>query len=290
MQVSGFTIVRNAIKYDYPVVESILSVLPLCSEMIIAVGKSEDNTLELIRSINSDKIKIIETVWDDSLRIGGKVLAIETDKALAHVSTNADWCIYIQADEVLHQDDYPAILHAMNEYIDDDKVDGLLFNYIHFYGSYNYIANSPKWYQKEIRVFKNHRGVFSWGDAQGFRKKTAEKLNVKQIDATVMHYGWVKDPFAQQRKQESFHKMWHDDQWMKQNVVKADAFDYSSIDSLTAYTGKHPQVMQQRIAERNWQFEFDITKSNMRLKYRLKKWIKDKLGLSIGEYKNYKLI
>ena len=59
--------VRNAVKFDYPIVESIKSILPIVDEYMVAVGNSDDGTLELIRSINSPKIKIIETIWDDSL-------------------------------------------------------------------------------------------------------------------------------------------------------------------------------------------------------------------------------
>lgn len=101
MKVSGFTFVRNAIKFDYPIVEAIGSILPLCDEVIVAVGKSEDNTLELIRSINDPKIKIIETIWDDTLREGGRVLAEETNKAFDAIDSKSDWCFYIQGDEVI---------------------------------------------------------------------------------------------------------------------------------------------------------------------------------------------
>ena len=115
MKISGFTFVRNAVKFDYPVVEAILSILPLCDEVIVAVGNSDDDTLGLIQSIDSPKIKIIETIWDDSLRKGGQVLAVETDKALAAVSPDADWCFYIQGDEVVHEQYLPIIKQAMEE-------------------------------------------------------------------------------------------------------------------------------------------------------------------------------
>jgi glycosyltransferase involved in cell wall biosynthesis len=103
MKIAGFTFVRNAIKYDYPIIEAITSILPICDELVVAVGNSEDGTLELIQSIDSPKIKIIETIWDDSLREGGRVLAVETDKALAAISPDANWCFYIQGDEVVHE-------------------------------------------------------------------------------------------------------------------------------------------------------------------------------------------
>ena len=38
MKVSGFTFVRNVVKYDYPVVESIRSILPVVDEFIVNVG------------------------------------------------------------------------------------------------------------------------------------------------------------------------------------------------------------------------------------------------------------
>ena len=102
MKISGFTIVRNAVKLDYPIVEAITSILPLCDEFVVAVGKSEDSTLELIKQIPSGKIRIIETVWDDSLREGGRTFALETDKALQETSADSDWCFYIHADELLN--------------------------------------------------------------------------------------------------------------------------------------------------------------------------------------------
>jgi len=62
MKVCGFTFVRNAIKFECPLVESINSVLPLCDSILVVVGNSDDDRLELVKSINSPKIRIIETV------------------------------------------------------------------------------------------------------------------------------------------------------------------------------------------------------------------------------------
>ncbi len=103
MKVTGFTFIRNALKYDYPVVQAIRSILPLVDDFVVAVGRSEDETLALIRSIDPTKIKIVETIWDDSQREGGKVLALETDKAFQAISQEADWCFYLQGDEVIHE-------------------------------------------------------------------------------------------------------------------------------------------------------------------------------------------
>src|SRR5689334_19364821 len=119
MKVSGFTFVKNAIKYGYPVVESITSILPVVDEMIVSLGDSEDDTNNLIASIGSPKIKMVHSVWDDSLREGGKVLAVETDKAIAATATDSDWLFYIQADEVVHEQYHKSIVEAMQKYKDD---------------------------------------------------------------------------------------------------------------------------------------------------------------------------
>ena len=153
MKVSGFSFIKDAIQYDYPVVEAIRSILPLCDEVVVAVGRSSDDTLNLIRSIDPVKIRIIETVWDESRREGGQVLALETDKAYEEVAANSDWAFYIQGDEVVHEKYHDIIRNAMIRYKDDLEVDGLLFHYLHFYGSYDYVAAASNFYKKEIRAF-----------------------------------------------------------------------------------------------------------------------------------------
>jgi hypothetical protein len=286
MKIVGFTIVRNAIIYDYPIVEAISSILPLCSEVVVAVGKSDDNTLQLVKSIDKDKIRIIETVWNDSLREGGRVLAIETDKAFQAISTDADWCFYIQADEVVHERYHTTIKHEIEKYKNDKSVDGLLFNYKHFYGSYDYVGESWNWYRREIRIVRNNKDVFSYRDAQGFRKKPNEKLSVKLINAFIYHYGWVRDPRAMQSKQRAFSGLYHDDNWLDEHVAKADEFDYGNIDSLELFKETHPHVMKERIERKNWRFDFDVSKKNYSFKEKLKRL----MGFRVGEYKNYKII
>ncbi len=290
MKVTGFTIIRNAIKYDYPVVEAITSVLPVCDEFLVSVGNSEDGTMELIKSINSPKIKIMESVWDDSLREGGKLLSIETNKAFDAIDKTTDWCFYIQSDEVIHEKYHEAIREGMKKYKDDKSVDGLLFNYTHFYGSYNYVGNSRNWYRNEIRIIRNDKKIRSYKDAQGFRKVDDSKLNVKPIDASVYHYGWVKPPKAQQAKQENFHKMWHDDAWMKKNIAAVDEFDYSKIDSLAEFKNTHPNVMKERIAKQNWDFKFDPSQIKLSMKNKFLLSIEKLTGWRPGEYKNYKKV
>ncbi len=177
----------------------------------------------------------------------------------------------------------------MKQYQNSTEVDGLLFNYIHFYGSYDYVGVSRRWYRKEIRIIKNNKTIRSYKDAQGFRKNN-EKLAVKQINATIHHYGWVKHPKFQQAKQQSFNKMWHDDTWMKEHIADVDEFDYSRVDLLTKFNGNHPEVMKNRIEKMNWKFSFDPTQIKLPLKLMVTHFIEKTTGKRIGEYKNYRII
>lgn len=290
MKVVGFSIIKNAEIFDYPVCEAIHSILPLCDEVVVAVGKSTDQTLELVRAIHPQKIKIIETVWDENLREGGRVLAAETNKAFQAIAKDADWCVYIQADEIVHQDSLNSMRESMLKWKDDKRVEGLLLNFVHFYGSYNYVADAYNWYRKEIRVIRRDNHIISWGDAQEFRKVNGEKLAVKETFGIIHHYGYVKTPAQMMTKAKAFTSLFHSDEKVAQQFGNEIDYDFYQIDSLKKFEGKHPSVMHTRIKRMNWNFEFDTSKSKMKLKYRIRKWLEKLTGKNIGEYRNYKLI
>jgi hypothetical protein len=288
MKISGFTIIRNAVKNGYPVVEAITSILPVVDDMIVLVGDSDDGTEALIRGIGSAKIRIHHSVWDPAVLKGGEILAIETNKAFDLVPGDSDWAFYIQADEVIHEQYHDAIRKAAMQYKDDPRVEGLLFNYLHFYGTYDYVGDSRRWYNKEIRVIRNDKSIRAYRDAQGFRK-AGHKLRVKQIDAFVYHYGWVKSPAQMLEKQRNFVKLWSDETQLR-SLAGQELFDFSQFDSLRKFTGTHPAVMHPRIAAQNWQVDLDISRKNFSLKNRLLYRIEQRTGRRLFDYRNYKVI
>jgi hypothetical protein len=290
MYVSGFTFIRNAIQFDFPIVEAIKSILPLCDEVVVAVGTSDDATLALIQSIVDPRIRIIQTTWDDSLRDGGRVLAIETNKAFDAVNPNADWCIYIQGDEIVHEQDYIALRSSMQLALSQPEIEGLLFDYTHFYGSYDYIGTSRRWYRKEVRIIRNNKSIRSWQDAQGFRWSDGRKLRVAHSGGRVFHYGWVKHPKQQQAKQLNFNELWHDKVWIAEHVGKKETYAYNDTQPLKRFDGVHPSMMHERIKNVNWSFETDPTRVQISLKERLSQSIEQWTGWRIGEYRNYILL
>lgn len=292
MKVAGFTFIRNAIQNDYSIIEAINSILPICDEFIVAHGNSTDNTLELIKSIDSPKIKIIQTIWDDTVREGGKTFALETDKAFNAVSDDIDWVFYIQGDECVHEKYLASIKNEMELYYNNNKVEGLLFNYKHFYGSYDFFAHSRRWYRREIRVVKNLSGIHSYKDAQGFRIND-RKIKVKHIAAYIYHYGWVKPPTGLTNKVRNFNKFYtEDDNWIENKYPESSDFDYGNADELFKFTETHPLVFQERVNKSNWKFDFDPTQAEKKLPLRRKilSAIEKLTGKRLFEYKNYKII
>jgi hypothetical protein len=289
MKISGFTIIKNAVKNDYPVVEAISSILPVVNEMIVSIGDCEDNTEGLIRSIASDKIKIVHSFWDPAVRKGGEILAIETNKAFDQISPESDWAFYIQADEAVHEKYHASILEAALKYKDDPRVEGLLFRYLHFYGTYDYVGDSRRWYDKEVRIIRNKKSIQSFKDAQGFRNN-GEKIKVKLIDAYIYHYGWVKDPVQMKQKMYNAGKLWHSDEEMNAFLQSGEAFDFSEFDSLAKFTGTHPVVMECRIKHKNWQLQLDAGKKKLTLKNRLLHWYEKMTGRRLFSFTNYRII
>jgi len=315
MVVSGFTFIKNASKLYIPLRESILSVLPLVDEFVIAVGNNDedDTTLAIIESIDSDKIKLIHTVWNTEKYTKNTEFAHQTD--ISKEACTGDWLIYIQADEAIHEEDYDTIKLALNHYKDDNSIDGLMFKYRHFWGDYNHFHLSHTWYPKEIRIVKNNPKIHSWKDAQSFRifenefgqepsdynSTESSKLNVKLLDAYIYHYGYVRPPQLMSYKSKVMNRTYHGkkeaDIRFKNNP---DEFDYGPLNRIEKFKGTHPEVMKDWISKFDWkdklQFKGSVNLNrpihpHEKLKYRVTSWVEKNLlgGELIGGFKNYNL-
>ena len=258
MKVSGFTFVRNAVKYDYPVVESIRSILPIVNEFIVNVGRRDDGTIELIRSIGDPKIRIVESVWDETLRKDGLIYAQQTNIALSHCT--GDWAFYIQADEVVHEDDLPIIQEAMRRHLGNPNVRGLLFRYLHFIA--DYWSTNPWFYHKAVRIIRNNGEVESCGDAVGFHLKATQqylqsgpKERIPYSGAHIFHYGWVKDPETLLAKKKEQAQKHHGDSLPPDQVkqLAQSTFQFEDYAVLKEFSGSHPAVMANRLrSSRRW--------------------------------------
>ena len=254
MKVSGFSICRNAVKFDYPIVEAIRSALPVIDEFVVNVGQSNDGTVELIRSIGSEKVRIVESEWDDSMKKDGLLFSHETNKALARCS--GDWALYLQADEVLHEQDYEPLVRNFRDHVSNPSVLGFTFRYLHFYGDYR--SCNPWFYHRAVRAIRNDGQVESCGDAVGFWLKadqgylqSVHRERVRPSGATMYHYGWVKPSRVLLEKFRYQVARHHGDQPGKEQaaLLAKDAYDFDEYDIMKTFSGTHPAVMTERVRQ-----------------------------------------
>ena len=317
MKISGFSMGKNAVKLYYPMKQAVMSVLPIVDEFIVTLGNSDedDETREQLLSIGSDKIRIIDTVWDIEKYPRGMEHAHQTDIARSYCT--GDWLFYLQSDEVIHEKYLPVIQKRCQELIDDKKIEGLVFDYIHFWGDYEHHQDGHCWYRKEIRIIRNDPEIHSWESAQSFRKiphfdelnyrqqKGTFKLRVADSGATVFHYGWVRPPVLMQNKIKVF-SMNHRGKTSVDKQVSEHlydkVFDYGNLSFLTKFTGTHPAVMKEWLDRFNWKDQLRYTgqrdttnpiqNKHEKVKYRVISWIEKYLlsGIRLGEFKNYILL
>ena len=292
-KISGFTILRHGVEFDYPFLESIRSMMPLLDELVINVGVGTDSTLQKIQEFarreGQGKVKIIESEWplhDPEKRKGGLILSEQTNLALDQCSH--DWCLYLQADEVLHHEDLGTIRRTIAWADPYPAVEGLLFDYHHFYGSFDVVQVSRSAYRREVRVIRKSSGARSIGDAQSFRKPNGVKLRVVSSDARIFHYGWVRTPEAMKTKTQFMDSLYHG---VDHQQATGDNYRYKRIIGLRYFNGDHPNAIRERVRERNWRWDL----KNSQLEWRwsdLKKIVLDAIerltGKRLFEYRSYR--
>jgi len=295
VKISGFTFIRNGLVLGYPFVPAIRSLLPLCDEIIVNVPRSTDGTLAAVRAIGDPKIRVIESEWDEAQRTSGLAMSHHTNLALDQCT--GDWCVYIQGDEVLHEDTLPLMRATMERELNNAAVQGLLVDYTHFYGSYWTYAYSFGWYQREVRVVRRDPRIRSRGDAQGFRTVDNEKLHVKSSGGKYFHYGHALSPQQAKVKRENFLKLSRSDAAVAQEIQNRPAQFYDDDQKVKKFTGTHPAVMRETVAAANWTYTSKSPLIRFGRKYRRSYFWEDVAmlfkqctGITVGVHKNYRLI
>jgi len=285
--ISGFTIVRNAIKLDFPVVPSIRSLLPVCDEVVVNVGKSEDATLELVRSIGDPRIRIIETEWD--MTIKNKVLGDETLRAMR--ACRHSWGIYIQADEVLHERGAEALATAIRQHDADRRVEGLLVKYLHFYGDLGTIAVNRRWYRREVRAVRLDPAldIHPYQGAQGFRVGPENRrIRARLTSAEMFHYGWARPAQALRAKREVNRTLYP---WSRESEARRPLLPW--FPGLKPFTGTHPATALQWVAERAHDPERIVEPPRFQtehLRFYASDVIEKLTGARVFEFRNYTLV
>jgi hypothetical protein len=287
VKLSGFTIVRNGIKLDFPLESSIRSLLPICDEVVVNVGRSEDETLALVRSIGDPKIRILETEWD--MTIKNQVLADETLRAMR--ACHHPWGIYIQADEVLHERGAELLAQAVQQHDADPRVEGLLVKYLHFYGDLDTIALNRRWYRREVRAVRldPRLDIRPYQGAQGFRVGPEfRKIRARLTQAEMFHYGWARPAQALRSKREASRVLYP---WSKDREAGRPLLPW--FPGLRPFRGAHPAVASEWVQGRRFDPERQVEPPHFKaehLRFYASDVIERLTGARVFEFRNYKLV
>jgi len=256
MFVSGFTFCRNLVRLDYPFIESMQSMLPLVDELVVAVGDSDDGTLEAVKNLKAKnpKIRIVETLWDKALFDNGRIFAQQTNVALSHVDKRADWAIHLQADEFFHEEDYDRLIASMERYKDEKTILALMLRQKYFYGDYWH--TNPYAGRRLLRIVRANGVLESIGDSSGFARKDngvyigkEQKDLWKYANGWLYHYGFVNDPRKLQEKIKAKAALYHQGGASLEDARKISDKEYmpENMGIMKAFKGSHPRVMKERI-------------------------------------------
>ena len=243
VSVSGLSIVRSARELDYPVVESLRSMLPLVEEIVVVTHRGDDDTRELLDGIGDPRLTVVESDWDEGPRVGGRTLARQTNIGLA--GCRCPWVLYLQADEVIHEVDHDVIRAALERFDAAAGVDALSFRFLHFEGSYGYV--NPLRYRRQCRLVRNDGRLQSVRDAAGFGRADGRRLRSRRSGARVFHYGWARRPAALRAKTLAQLRLYHDEAQVAQRWPALAAGPVDSADLAFQWSGSHPAVMRERI-------------------------------------------
>ncbi len=284
--ISGFTFIRNGVELGFPFEASIRSLLPLVDEFVVVVGKSNDDTLARIRAIDSPKIRVIETIWNERMADRGFVYAQQ--KMMAQFACTGDWAFYLEGDEVVHEAELANIRASVDKHHDNHAVEALVFDYFHFYGTPEFVANSPAWYRRECRLIRNTIRSYA-PDGQYWlitsNHKKGRNPQAALANAHIYHYGWVRSNEAMQKKLDQVSKFWSHG---------APTVRYSQFDAqvLQPFMGTHPALVKPWLdssAEKSFTIDPDykLTKREKRHRWLMK--LEKAFGLDFSR-KHFKLV
>jgi hypothetical protein len=242
MKVSGFTFIRNGNLLGYPFVQSIKSALPVCDEFVVAVGASDDDTLQTLQTIDDSKVRIIQTTWNENMMDRGFVYGQQ--KMIAQYNCTGDWAFYLEGDELLHEAELDTLYGALRRNLANREVEALAFDYFHFYGGPDWITVGTAGYRQAPRVIRNSiRSIAP--DGLFFvvldKNKKGRYPRAALTGTHIYHYGAVRSASHMNEKSQRVARYWG-----KSPV----AFSYDQGDpfEIRRFSGTHPAIVHSWLA------------------------------------------
>ena len=249
---------HRAVEYDYPFREVVRSVVGLCDEVVLVVSGYPDGTREACVELGDywpgGSLRIIEQDWWDEAR-GCQCLADATNVAIE--AATGEYVLNLQADEVLHEDDRPALMRLANR-----TTLWAEFGRLNFHGRFDaYNANPERWPCSVVRLMQRrlYPTVRSYGDAthlgwmHNFHSELHRREDARE-SVQLWHYAYVRGGRAFVDRQAGMAKLygWRADPQIEAARVK-QRVDWKGLVPSSEFRPiprNHPAVMQSWISAR----------------------------------------
>lgn len=186
MSISVVFVVKNALRQGYCFWESLKSCLPIADELIISEGFSDDDTLHYLMGFrrkykHQADIKVFQDDWEER-SYHGEVIADVSMRAIDKATK--DWVYYLQADEIIHEDNVPFILDIASR----PDYHSVSFPFYHFIRSWE---PSDEGYKEAIRMIRRNKDIRLMGDAWNFEGEICPICPAGDVPKPIYHFAWV---------------------------------------------------------------------------------------------------
>lgn len=192
--IGGYMFISKGIEFDYPFIEAIESLLPVCDQIAVTFFTDEDYELFKQKFPNEPKIKtckLDQRRFDES--VGKERLSLWQNFTKNMLTT--EWQFLLQADEILHENSYDLIRLA----VERDDQEAFIVRRVNLWGDQYHYINYPKLIAEgragELPC-SNHTGRLakikydSWNDGESLDAPFCHDYEESII---TFHVGFIRD-------------------------------------------------------------------------------------------------
>ena len=245
----------NIITMDYPLDGALVSALGICDEAVIVVDtNSRDDTVALVHSLahKHRDVIIVPREWEFDR------MWQERCWDWASEATDAEWLMFHDADEAIHEDNAAAVRAVMER----RDVHLIRFPFIHLYATRNRRIKFSLTHNTRLGRRSAGYRMRNWcsddrpkrpvcqmifGKEEYNAHLTKSACLVTMADVPVLHYGWCRSAQAlaiSQRKHASWYAGGAGLEDGRIPILPPYNYRLATKANVTAYDGPHPAGMQ----------------------------------------------
>jgi glycosyltransferase involved in cell wall biosynthesis len=247
---SGYVCIRNAIFFDYCIREAVMSLLPVCDEVIISDGQSDDGTFEILKELAKmdSRVRIITYPWDNPVRdIGFWTRWMNTARGHLRYATQLE----VDADEIID----PAGYDQIRALVGTGK--SALFQRLNFWKDSKHLA--PENVACGTQVARlGPTSAWMCSDEPFPAVNPNIRTDAEPFPTLrIFHYGFIRDPKAFVRKSVAVQNMFFGSCDSRITEMDAQGKDWRDRDyfeglKLREYNDYHPEVAHQWLLARGY--------------------------------------